>query len=463
MQQYQKPIILILVVLSLLVAAAAAAGAASVDSPLGSADTLVVSTGSTVQHVTDVQVAAVESETAANYTRLEILPSYLNFVVEPGEKKEMTVTVRNRDVRTVHVQPKIRLQPYGGPYIAESSWISVSPSSADIPAGESVKFTFTVLVPADTLRGMYSSTVTFTDETYPTPYPQPVPNYIHTLSLMINVASTPVIQISDPSISDQLEAGSEYTYTLDVKNRGKSPLALHAKMGDDGYPNYGPYGPQEPPLTAKDFTINAPLSIPPGQNGTVTVKVSVPQNASGYFNGNLDLGIDDPSIRLEEGRINLNFQVWKQPAGGFTKKFTVREEGPLAVELTSAYPMMNPVSTDGLSRTMVRQESSFSVTLTGPSGKQNLVLTEKVIRGSVNLGSDPYLGNADRPGTYQENGNQYVFTYSSRVSPGQWTLSVMPRNTQSFEYKITLGGREISPAVSLFTVPSFLVANATGR
>ena len=58
----------------------------------------------------------------------------MNFVVEPGERKEMTVTVRNRDTKSAHIQPVVREQPYAGPDIAERSWISVSPASADIAA-----------------------------------------------------------------------------------------------------------------------------------------------------------------------------------------------------------------------------------------------------------------------------------------------------------------------------------------
>jgi len=399
-------------------------------------------------------------ESSGNYTRLEIMPTYMNFVVEPGERKEMTVTVRNRDTKSTHIQPVVRQQPYAGPYVAESSWIAVSPASADIAAGESAKFTVIVTMPAGTLRGMYSSMITFTDEAYPSPYAQPFPSYIHTLELNINVASSPVIQISTQYISDQLESGGEYSYTIDVKNKGGAPLALNARIGDDSYPVYGPYGPQEPPLDAQSFTISAPSSIPPGRNGTVTLKVNVPQNSSGYYNGNVDLGIDDPAIRLEESRIQLNFLIWKQPEGGFSKKFLVPAQEPISLELTSAMPMMSPVTAAGTPQNMPRREPSFDATLTGPDGNANLVLVKKVIKGSVNLGTDPALTNGDQPGQYQETGTQYIFTYSAQGKPGQWTLAVMPRNTQSFEYRISLGGDNPLPVPSLFTLPPGLPGNA---
>jgi P pilus assembly chaperone PapD len=387
----------------------------------------------------------------------------MNFVVEPGEKKEMTVTVRNRDTKSVHVQPIVRQQPYGGPYVAENSWFVITPASADIPAGESAKFSMTTTVPEDTVRGSYSSMLTLTDETYPTPYPQPFPNYIHTLGLSVSVASSPVILISTPFISDQLESGGEYSYTIDVKNKGKTPLALNARIGDESYPSYGSYGPQAPPLDAKSFTVSGPFNLPPGQNGTITLKVNVPQNASGYFNGNLDLGIDDPAIRMEENRIQLNFQIWKQPEGGFSKKFMVTTQEPLSLELSSSMYMMMPMTETGTPRDIPRREPSFDATLTGPDGNANLVLVEKVIKGSVNLGNDPMQTNGDRPGQYQESGTQYIFTYSAQGRPGEWTLAVMPRNTQSFEYKISQGGDNPSPGFPWFTLPSGQTGNTTRK
>jgi len=465
MNRYVKTIIFVILVLGFLVTACCAAIEQSGTSQGSGSEVILPPAGSAIALPEPIPVSqpASGAEPAGNYTKLEIQPSFMNFMVNPGERKEMTVTVRNRDSKSAHVQPVVRQQPYSGPFVAESSWTAVTPASADIAPGESAKFTVAVTVPEGTLRGMYSSMITFTDEAYPTQYPQLFPNYIHTLGLTINVASSPVIQISTPYISDQLESGGEYTYTVDVKNKGTTPLALNAKIADDGYPVYGPYGPQEPPLTAKSFTVNAPRSIPPGQNGTVTLKVNVPPNASGYYNGNMDLGIDDPSITLEENRIQLNFQIWKQPEGGFTKKFSVASQEPISIELTSAMPMMMPMTSAGTPQAQPKRDPSFDTTLTGPNGNANLVLVEKVIKGSVNLGTDPYLGTGDKPGTYQETSTQYVFTYSAQGSPGQWTLAVRPKNTQSFEYKIALGGKDAGAAPLLFTLPSLFVANTTGK
>jgi len=456
MIKYLNQIILIAVVLGLFVPTVGAAGADSVTSSLGSA-------GVVSNSPLPIPTPATGDDLPGNYTKLEIMPAYLNPVSEPGVTKEMTVTVRNRDTKPVHITPVVRHQPYGGPNVAENSWTAVAPAVADIAPGESAKFNIAVTVPEGTLRGMYSSLVTFTDQAYPSPYPQPFPNYLHSLSLNINLASSPVIQVSSPYINDQLEAGKDYTYTVDIRNKGNAPLSLNPRLGDEGYPMHGPYGPQEPALTTKSFTVSSPPRVLPGQNATVTLKLNVPPDASGYFNGYLDLGIDDPSVLMEENRVQLSFLVWKQPQGGFSKKFTVTSQEPLSVELTSSQPMMGPKAVAGESRDMSRSEPSFDTTLSGPAGKTNLILVEKAIKGSVSLGTDPFTGNADRTGKYQETQSQYIFTYSAPVTQGEWTLGVTPRNTQYFEYKITMGGGEPASNASLIGEPSLFIPNLLGK
>jgi len=461
MEYYRKRIIFTLIVLACLIAAAHAADEpAAGASSGGSGPSSVLAFGPVLQ-AAPLPEPTPATEPAGNYSRLKISPSSMNVVIEPGNEKDITVTVRNRDTRTVRVQPTVRQQPYALPYVAETSWFTITPVSADIAAGESAKFTITTAVPEGTLRGTYPSMITFTDETYPTPYPQPFPNYIHSMSIMVNIASSPAILISTPYINDQVEAGAEYTYTIDLKNRGSTTIALAPKISDEGYGVYGPYGPREPPLGAKDFIITAPSAIPSGRNGTVTLNVAIPRNASGYYNGYIDLGIDDPSLRAEENRIQISFQIWKQPSGVFSKTFTVTGREPITIELTSPMPMMSPVTAAGTSRNLPRQEPAFDATLTGPSGNANLVLVEKEIRGSVSLGSDTVLVNGDQPARYQEYGSQYTFRYSAEGSPGQWTLAVVPRNSQTFEYKISMETEKSTGIPSLFMIPAGLVGNST--
>jgi len=46
----------------------------------------------------------------------------------------------------------------------------------------------------------------------------------------------------------------------------------------------------------------------------------------------------------------------------------------------------------------------------------------------------------DSTGIYQETGVQYMETYKIDGSVGEWKLKILPRNTQGFEYSITIGG-----------------------
>jgi len=397
-----------------------------------------------------------------NFTRLDILPSYAQLSLKPGESRETTVTVRNRDTKSVTLTPVVRSLPIGTPFIVDRSWITITPAKADVPVGESARFTVKATVPADTLRGSYNALVVFTDEQLPAPYPVSYPGYIHQMNLGLNVVSPPVIQIGTPYITDQLESGKQYQYHVDLKNTGNSAIRLNPKMGSDMYPVYGPSGIQDPALTDSAFSIHAPSSLPPGATGTLDVTVLVPAASSGYYNGYIDLGIDDPSLMEGEGRVMMNFAVWKQPPEPFVKTFTLDSSDPIAVELTSGLSYTMPPVTSGMPAGMPLRIPGFEASLTGPDGAVALSPALKIIRGSVNVGSDPAIAAPAQGGTYQETNPQYVVTYTAAGKPGTWRLSVMPKNTQSFDYKITLGAAE-EPVRSAVTLPVNAAAADAGN
>src|SRR5450759_4662589 len=133
-------------------------------------------------------------EQAINFTKLEISPPYINFMLQPGETKEMTVTLKNKEKIAVSVKPNTVLAPYGG-YNVDPDWIKVTPESAEIPAGGSQKFTIKVTVPVDASIGNSVVQIAFTNETMPSPYPNPFPNYIHVLQVSLDIWTTPKIQI----------------------------------------------------------------------------------------------------------------------------------------------------------------------------------------------------------------------------------------------------------------------------
>ena len=153
----------------------------------------------------------------ANFTKIVISPRYGNLRLQVGENREITVTVRNKETKAVSVRPMTVIAPYGE-YVMDKDWITVTPESAEIPAGESQKFTIKVQVPEDATRGYYNAQIVFTDEVMPTPYPSPYPSYIHAFQLSVDVWAPPRIQIMTPYINDQVEAGKEYDYEIKLKN-----------------------------------------------------------------------------------------------------------------------------------------------------------------------------------------------------------------------------------------------------
>ncbi|PKG33359.1 hypothetical protein [Methanoregula sp.] len=415
------------------------------------ADDQTGNSGASMQVVTAIPLPVPTPGTIAspvgNYTKLEINPTYTQFALKPGESKDMTITVRNRDSKTVTLTPKIKLQPYNIPYELDPSWIAVSPASADVPAGESIKFTMKVSTPADASRGPYNANLVFTDEEYPAAYPTPYPNYIHQMNFYVNIIVPPVVQISPLYISDQVEAGKEYRYTVEIKNTGASSVQLAPKISSDSFMSYGLYGVTEPGLTSDSFQLIAPSSIPPGSTGTLEIIMKVPPAATGYSNGYIDLGIDDPSLMQGEGRVSLNFNIWKQPAVSYVKQFTLDAAEPVSIELTSGYSgYPAPIATSTI------REPSFETTITGPGGIVTARPVQKIIRGSVNLDGDPMTASLSKEAAYHETSVQYTVIYAVEGKPGVWQLSVTPKNTQNFEYKITLGNPNTGiPSLNLFS------------
>jgi len=80
-----------------------------------------------------------ENPAAENITRLQISPSHKHVRLQPGEEEEFTVNVKNMEDEAVNVRPQVVIPPYGE-HFAEEDWITVTPSSAELPAAFSGKY-----------------------------------------------------------------------------------------------------------------------------------------------------------------------------------------------------------------------------------------------------------------------------------------------------------------------------------
>jgi hypothetical protein len=376
--------------------------------------------------VTDGMLA----EQAINFTKIEVSPPYINFMLQPGESKEMTVTLKNKEKKAVSVKPNTVLAPYGV-YNVDPEWIKVAPESAEIPAGGSQKFTIKVTVPVDASIGNSGVQIAFTNETMPTPFPSPFPNYIHVLQVSLDIWTTPKIQIMTPYINDMLEGGREYDYEIKLKNTGKETINIDPKMSSDNNRYYG-QGQMTPAFTDDAITISAPSNVPAGTTEIVKVHIKVPTGVKGSYNGAINLNIDDPSIQVWDGQVQMSFNVWTQPAEAFERIFNLKEAAPITIEISSGanyYPYMG----------VNKKEPSFETTLFGPTGNVDIKATKTLIKGMVNMGGQIAPWELDSKGIYQENGVQLIETFKVSGSPGEWKLKVLPNNTESFEYSISIG------------------------
>ncbi len=382
---------------------------------------------------------------AQNFTKLEISPRYGNLQLQPGENKELTITIKNKEKEPVKVSPHVEVPPYGE-YVMDKEWVTVTPASSEIPAGGSQKFVVKAAIPADASVGYYNAMVAFTDETIPAPYPQPFPSYVHTFSLSINVWTPPKVQIEKPYIQDQLEAGKEYDYKIKLKNTGDKAVTIDPKISQQDQ-MYGPYGAMESAFTDDALTITSPKEIAAGASVEVNVHVKVPADARGSYRGAIDLGIEDPSIARNEWAdlVRLELGVWRQPTEPFVKTFTTEEASPVTIEVSSnLFEGIYKYLAAGGAGTKNAKEPSFTVTLSGPDNSAiSLTKTKTVMKGGVSLGGTGMFPpwESDSEGIYTEMGTQYTETYTADAPAGDLKLGIMPLNTQQFEYTITLGNK----------------------
>ena len=382
-----------------------------------------------------------------NITKLNIIPSYANIRLQPGESKETTVTVINNDNKSITVSPDIKPMPYST-YIIDTNWITVSPSNINISAGASTTFTVNVSVPKDATNGGSGIQIAFTNETIPNTYspqplpdpqpvpPQPVPypeispTYVHVFQLSIDVWRPPNLQLSYPYINDQIEAGKAYDYEIKVKNVGSNTIGISPKLVNDIF--YGPYGIAAPILADDSIIITAPSNISAGATEIINIHVNTPVNAVGFYNGYIDLKSDDPYAQEGETRISLNLNIWKQPTEPFVKNFTLDKSAPIKIEISSYYNKYPYLKTP-------REEPTFNTNIIGPDRGISLNITKTVLKGSVNMGSDIPSWASDNASSYYDTGGQQLITYETVGSPGEWMLNILPNNTQGFDYSIIIG------------------------
>jgi len=377
-----------------------------------------------------------EEEQQADYKILQISPKHEWFELKPGGEKEFTVKVKNKDEEAVSTSPRIDVQPYGE-YFLEEEWITVEPDSAEIKAGGEQEYTVKVRIPEDAEIGHYSAQVVFTNDTVPTPYPAPFPMYVNSLTLSIQVWEPPKILIQSQWIHDRIEAGQRQEYEIQLENKGDKAIAINPAIGGEERRWSGPY---ESTIPDDWLTIDAPAKVEANSKATVRVTVNVPADAKGRYEGGINLNVDDPSIEQWDQEVHIGLEVWKQPTTPFREDFTVKQGEKFSVVVTARQHTYDRYGGGAEEK----EEPSFDVALiqaTLGGVKLTSEPSKTVKTGHISLGTD-YLPpwEASSEGMYHVMSTGYSETYEVTNATGRdWTLEILPRNAESFEYTIEIG------------------------
>lgn len=400
------------------------------------------------------------------YQKITVDPAYKYLQMKPGDSETFTVSVTNNENKKIDLKPRILITPYTQ-YFMNESWISINPSEKSLKSGEKEEFEVKVSIPKDANVGSYAVLVAFTDKVPEGDVAGIYPNFPGTMQLNVQVWIPPIVQILTPYVNDLVEAGKDYTYVIKLRNTGDKDIAISPKLTEGGVIYYGATSSsvssssasssRVPLLTGSGqalgneaITIEAPETIKAGQTDVVKLKLAVPANAKGTYSGSLDLHIDDPGLG-NGGSIPLNFRILPVLKEPYETTFEARTNDPITVEV-KAYQYGYGLYTAGGNHDIT---ASFNVSLKDPSGKEvKPVLVNTKSIGSVSIVDDTYpqprpllekssnvVGSTgiSNQGSYQGGTTTFVETYTTPGAAGKWTLSILPKNTDNFEYSVTIG------------------------
>jgi hypothetical protein len=385
-----------------------------------------------------------------NITMLRINPDWYDVELMPGEDDEITVTVTNPNNETVLVDPMIIGEPYSE-YVFDEDWVTITPASAELgPDGGEEEFTIAVAIPDDADLGYYSMRVAFTDDAKPEPYPTPYPSYVNTLNFDVEVWEPPVVRILPSRIRDHVESGKWYDYAVTLENTGNEDIAIDPEMVD--VERYGRYD-IVPAFGDDAITIDAPSFVPANGTATVSVHLEVPAGAKGRYNGEVNMGIDDPSMGIWDeggGTVRLRFEVWEQPTEPFIKAFATETASPITILVESSqYRWFGACRIDGGDGG--DEEPYFDLTLEGPNGTAMLAPTLITYHGSVSLSGGSKCappGEMEIDEVYYEDYTGYTEEYTADGAIGNWELGILPHYVEEFEYTIAIGDADTGKGMS---------------
>jgi hypothetical protein len=385
---------------------------------------------------------------SGNYTVHAIDPTYNYICVMPGDSKTVDVSFRNEDSETINVAPKVMNSPYSY-YVLDESWITISPANVTVEPGMEQEFEVEVNVPRDAEIGEYEAQVVFTDDVYSYEYEDPEyivedaePVYVNVMTLGISVPVRPKLELQTSNVYDTMEPGKEYVYEIKIKNVAGKDVTIDPEITEYedycGCYDYCGTSDSESAFSDDIIEISAPSTIKAGEIANMTIRVPVPENATGTYSGLIEMNADGNENDGSVPQIDLEFTVSKKSSAPFAKTFTT----------TTAEPITITVSTDYYDSDSVRispkvEEPSLETNLKYNSSPVKMKLVETTWGGEIYSQWYGYpVWSEEDDSDYECEYNEYTETYKVPGAIGTWELSILPENASSFSYTITVGDSE---------------------
>lgn len=350
----------------------------------------------------------------------QIDPSVDSRSITAGNRDSFTVSFTNSGNETLTLTPKVVTTPNSVNNINES-WITISPTNAMVAPGSVQKFNIEENVPSDAEGGDYQGIIAFTDDLVPN-----FNQYVNSMQLGISVQSKPKIEFQTSSLSDALIAGKEYEYKIKIKNVAAKDITLDPTLCNNYWGNVQAFGNDA-------IEISAPSILKAGEVTNMTMRVHVPENATGTYNGYIDMGIDGKVNDGSTPQISMYFTIDEEPTVPFVKTFNTRTTDPITIEVS--YYAFGPM---GLRVSPKLEEPDVELGLTHNSSSVNMTLVKSVESGYLATNSYP-IWAIENGNIYQESSNGYVETYKVLGAIGNWKLTILPKNVSSLTYSVTVG------------------------
>ena len=372
--------------------------------------------------------ATCENATISEFTVHTITPSFYSTNIMSGKSETFNVRFRNEGDETLNVAPKLVAMPYSSTNFNDS-WITISPENMSVEPGTEQNFAININVPKDVDSSTYQAYIAFTDD-----ISLDSPPDVNVLGLYVGVQAQPKLELQTSSISDTFEAGKEYEYTMKIKNVADKDITIDPEV--IGYNNYYDSYSSESAFDDDVIEISAPSTIKAGEITNMTIRIPVPKNATGTYNGYIEMNVDGKFNDGSVPQLGLYFTVRQSLASPYVKTFSTTTTDPITIEVSTDSYDQNM----GLRISPKKEDPSFELNLKYNSSPVDLTLVKATQTGYVSVGGYYFpVWAMDDNGLYQNNGNHYAETYTIPGAIGNWELTVFPKNTEAFGYSITIG------------------------